>query len=71
MFIVPARKFFVKGRCDRLRQIEGCVISEWELPNTECLSRNQCMFDYIKNFVLASISGINSKNQEGYKMFLP
>lgn len=27
MFIVPARKFFLKGRCDRLRQIEGGVIS--------------------------------------------
>lgn len=29
------------------------------------------MFDYIKNFVLAKVSGVNSKSQEGYKMFSP
>lgn len=39
MSIVPLKKLsdgFLKGRCDRFRQIEGCVISEWELPNAEC-----------------------------------
>lgn len=37
----------------------------------KCLPRNQCMFDYIKNLVLAKVSGVNSKSQEGYKMLSP
>lgn len=62
---------FLKGSCDRRRQTEGCVISEWDLPNIECLPRCQYMFDYIQNLDLAQVSGIHSKNQEESKMFLP
>lgn len=54
---------------DRFRQIEGSVISEWELPITECLPKYQCMFDYIENLVLAKVSAVHSKNQEEYGMF--
>lgn len=50
---------------DRFRQIEGCVISEWELPSTECLPKYQYMFDYIENLVLlANVSAVHSKSQE-------